>query len=219
VSPFRPAIRCVSARAASSSLATHYSPPTTHFLRPLFSYSYELLFPQLLSFHNHPHCPGVWGMFPFGSSRVTGHESRVFMSLPPLCRLQKSQLLCNQANPASFSKMLGCGGGHPERNYGRPGVGVPRKNRLVKSATYSLFFPDLFIIWLTLRLPRLALPTTHCPLFTFLLPFVFITIQIPFPATPLFSHPCKTLGGAGCSAPSHRRRLPSGHRWRRNDHR
>src|SRR6266436_5041474 len=28
---------------------------------PLFSYSYELLFPQPLSFHNHPHCPGVWG--------------------------------------------------------------------------------------------------------------------------------------------------------------
>src|SRR6266404_4484638 len=26
---------------------------------PLFSYSYELLFPQPLSFHNHPHCPGV----------------------------------------------------------------------------------------------------------------------------------------------------------------
>src|SRR5712664_1153013 len=28
---------------------------------PLFSYSYELLFPQPISFHNHPHCPGVWG--------------------------------------------------------------------------------------------------------------------------------------------------------------
>jgi hypothetical protein len=26
---------------------------------PLFSYSYELLFPQLLYFDNHPHCPGV----------------------------------------------------------------------------------------------------------------------------------------------------------------
>src|SRR5229473_1942263 len=31
---------------------------------PLFSYSYELLFPQPLSFHNHPHCRGVGG-FPF----------------------------------------------------------------------------------------------------------------------------------------------------------
>ncbi len=33
-----------------------------NFVRPLFSYSYELLFPQPLSFHNHPHCPGVWGV-------------------------------------------------------------------------------------------------------------------------------------------------------------
>src|SRR6266478_1835967 len=29
---------------------------------PLFSYSYELLFLQPISFHNHPHCPGVWGL-------------------------------------------------------------------------------------------------------------------------------------------------------------
>jgi hypothetical protein len=29
------------------------------FNRPLFSYSYELLFPQPLYFHNHPHCPRV----------------------------------------------------------------------------------------------------------------------------------------------------------------
>ncbi len=29
--------------------------------RPLFSYSYELLFRQPLFFHNHPHCPGVGG--------------------------------------------------------------------------------------------------------------------------------------------------------------
>jgi hypothetical protein len=30
-----------------------------HFAAPLFSYSYELLFPQTLCFDNHPHCPGV----------------------------------------------------------------------------------------------------------------------------------------------------------------
>src|ERR1700730_1727054 len=29
------------------------------FVAPLFSYSYELLFLQPLSFDNHPHCPGV----------------------------------------------------------------------------------------------------------------------------------------------------------------
>ena len=32
------------------------------FIRPLFSYSYELLFPQALYFDNHPHCRGVWGL-------------------------------------------------------------------------------------------------------------------------------------------------------------
>jgi hypothetical protein len=29
------------------------------FTCPLFSYSYELLFPQLFCFHNDPHCPGA----------------------------------------------------------------------------------------------------------------------------------------------------------------
>jgi hypothetical protein len=45
---------------------THYSPPTTHsvFVSPLFSYSYELLFPQPLYFDNDPHCPGGWGYKP-----------------------------------------------------------------------------------------------------------------------------------------------------------
>src|ERR1700676_3467946 len=45
---------------------THSATPRTlgviiarRFSNPLFSYSYELLFPQTLSFHNHPHCPGV----------------------------------------------------------------------------------------------------------------------------------------------------------------
>src|SRR6266481_110142 len=33
---------------------------TRSFGRPLFSYSYELLFPQAPCFHNHPHCPGVY---------------------------------------------------------------------------------------------------------------------------------------------------------------
>src|SRR5260370_17723136 len=72
-----PAIRRVSERAALSSLTTHYSLPTTH---------YSLS------------CSTVHG------SPVTSHKSRLFMRLPPLCRSQKSQLLCNQANPPSFSQ-------------------------------------------------------------------------------------------------------------------
>jgi hypothetical protein len=31
---------------------------------PLFSYSYELLSPEVLYFHNDPNCPGVWGYRP-----------------------------------------------------------------------------------------------------------------------------------------------------------
>jgi hypothetical protein len=46
--------------AMSSSLCPH---GLLHILalfsRPLFSYSYELLFPQALCFDNHPHCPRV----------------------------------------------------------------------------------------------------------------------------------------------------------------
>ena len=71
---------------------------------------------------------------PYSSRRSTPNP-RPFKSLQPLCRSQKSQLLWNQANPASFAKT--------------PGVGVPRKNRPMESATYSLFSPDLFLTWLT----------------------------------------------------------------------
>ena len=155
----------------TTHLATRHSSLATS---PLFSYSYELLFPQLLCFDNHPHCPGVWGslrsisplatrhsLLPhkplfrlpagllagnslvftsiqnprgvgvisvrfftdhrsrvtsharsvFHESQATSHKSRLFISLPPLWHPQKSQLLCNQANPDSFSKT--------------PGVGVP----------------------------------------------------------------------------------------------
>src|ERR1700686_4113001 len=35
------------------------SAANTGFARPLFSYSYELPFPEVLSFDNHPNCPGV----------------------------------------------------------------------------------------------------------------------------------------------------------------
>ncbi len=53
-------------------------------------------------------------------------NSRPLNRLQPLCRREKLQPLWNQANPASFSKMPGCGVGHPERNYGTPRVWVSR---------------------------------------------------------------------------------------------
>src|SRR5712664_3663074 len=53
-------------------------------------------------------------------------NSRPINLLQPLCRPQKSQLLWNQANPASFCKT--------------PGVGVPPQTSPLESATSSLFF-------------------------------------------------------------------------------
>jgi hypothetical protein len=43
----------------SSSARWSCASVSIQFAGPLLSYSYELLFPQLPSFHNHPHCPGV----------------------------------------------------------------------------------------------------------------------------------------------------------------
>ena len=66
------------------------------------------------------------------SSRQSSLNSRPFNLLQPLCSLQKSQLLWNQGNPASFCKT--------------PGVGVPSQIAFVESATSGLFFPALFAI-------------------------------------------------------------------------
>src|SRR5258708_11802619 len=43
----------------------------------------------------------------------------------------------------------------------------------------------------------LAPPTAHYPLPTFCPPFVFILLQIPFPATSFVSHPYKSPRGLG----------------------
>jgi hypothetical protein len=49
--------------AKMSSFTSHRSRVTNRaFARPLFSYSYELLFPQALCFDNDPHCPGWRGV-------------------------------------------------------------------------------------------------------------------------------------------------------------
>src|SRR5260370_13091086 len=79
---------------------------------PLFSHSYELLFTQPLSFHNHPHCPGVWGSlrplcsdlgalcvkaFPWRSklsgARVSGNEHRFYRYLSHAIPLALSSLI------------------------------------------------------------------------------------------------------------------------------
>jgi hypothetical protein len=59
---------------------------------------------------------GCGGYFRSVPSQVTGHKSPLFMGFPPLCRSQKSQLLCNQANPASFCKIPGVWGARYENH-------------------------------------------------------------------------------------------------------
>jgi hypothetical protein len=59
------------------------------FLIPLFSGSYKSLFPQPLSFHIYTKPRGCGGYFcpAVHESQVTGHKSRPFICLPPLCSL------------------------------------------------------------------------------------------------------------------------------------
>src|SRR5258707_11387069 len=78
-------------------LATHYPLSNLFFVSPLFSYSYELLFPQPLYFDNHPHCPEVRGTSLQSLSELCasaplprpcrGGKSIVFRHLLPLFRL------------------------------------------------------------------------------------------------------------------------------------
>jgi hypothetical protein len=61
--------------------------PVTFLPAPLFSYSYELLFPQALCFDNHPHCPGVWGwerllvFRPFSAASVSPWQIHSFHTI------------------------------------------------------------------------------------------------------------------------------------------
>ena len=92
-----------------------YSQPFD-FVGPLFSYSYELLFSQPLCFDNDLNCPGGDpSSVPFRASRPLGQsprrrKSRRMILLRTLCRSQKRQLLCNQANPHSLRKIPGVRG-------------------------------------------------------------------------------------------------------------
>src|SRR5712664_3572067 len=77
-------------------------------------------------------------------SRHSSLNSRPFNLLQPLCRRQKSQLLWNQANPASFCKT--------------PGVGVVSHSTFRRS-DLPTFRPERLSRWVT-RLPR-AKPRGH----------------------------------------------------------
>src|SRR5580692_11697323 len=86
---------------------------TFDFVRSLFSWSYELLFPQLLCFDIHLSCPEDVGRCvpqTFNLRAFKAANSIPDILLHALCRSHKSQLLCNQANPRSFNKTPGVGG-------------------------------------------------------------------------------------------------------------
>jgi hypothetical protein len=85
----------------------------SRFAGPLFSYSYELLFPQFFCFDNHLSCPGVsplctlcpisvssvLGLFPFW---LTPYFQQLAASFFSLCRFFATSFLCFQQLAASF---------------------------------------------------------------------------------------------------------------------
>jgi len=84
--------------------------------------------------------------------------------LQTLCRRQKRQLLCNQANPHSFAKTTGVGYAPKLRTCGISNLQTHRSR------------PSYNLVNATLRES----------------PFVFTVLQIPFPASSLNSHLYKT---------------------------
>jgi hypothetical protein len=92
-----------------SSLLFSYSyklpPSSARFFPPLLSWSYELLFPQLLSFHNHLRCPLVFSLLgriellhsPNQVRRVgypiAGHEPRVTGHVLLFRRAEREEIL------------------------------------------------------------------------------------------------------------------------------
>src|SRR5712664_781612 len=68
-------------------LTTHYPLSTLFFVSPLFSYSYELLFPQPLYLDNDPHCPPGVGV---QASNLSPNSVPPRRCLPRPCRGGKS---------------------------------------------------------------------------------------------------------------------------------
>jgi hypothetical protein len=104
-----------------SILFTTWKVRTSRLAHPLFSYSYELLFPQLLCFDNHLSCPAVYYPSVHCGSDLSALSVRVFplwlttyfqqlaASFFSLCRFFATSPLCFQELPASSPKMPGYG--------------------------------------------------------------------------------------------------------------
>jgi len=109
MSPFRPFLLPQRRVSPPAPLPTRHSLPTIHY--------------QLSCSAAH-------------ESQITNHKSLLFNRLPPLCRPQKSQLLCNQANPGSFTKTPGVG--YPERICGTPRTGQPQDASFVSASPFRI---------------------------------------------------------------------------------
>lgn len=85
----------------------------SRFFNPLLSSSYETPLEQPLSFHIYTKRGGVGRLSAPPTAkipRVKRTNSFIHILLRTLCRRQKTQLLCNQANPHSSCKTPGVGG-------------------------------------------------------------------------------------------------------------
>ena len=113
------------ASPACPSSSKRHSPLVT-FPRPLFSYSYELLFPEALYSDNHPHCPRVSPVLLSDSRLLRLCDLRVSVANPlfsyycallfSLCSLFHTRSFCFQSSADSFAKT--------------PRVWVPRTSRI-----------------------------------------------------------------------------------------
>ena len=157
MSPFRPSFFpspvCFRAPRSYSLLTTHYSLPT--FPRPLFSYSYKSLFPQLFYIHIHTNPRGCWGILCALSRHsftpilegalATRHFPFTFINLPPLALSLSSFPHSGPLFSIACSLFLQNtrGGGIPNASTGHPGWGVLRSGISATSGRRAQGFPPL----------------------------------------------------------------------------
>jgi hypothetical protein len=117
-------------------------------------------------------------------SPITDHNSRRLILLRTLCRREKNQLLCNQANPNSLHKTPGVG--HPGRN-----CGSSRQRFLCPAPHESQVTDHKSRLFICLQ------PLYHLFVFFSALPsFVFSHLQPLFAKHPGGGYRCELCGSA-----------------------
>ncbi len=136
-------------------------------------------------------------------SRYSSLNPRLFILLqtlfypePRRVHSQKSQLLCNQANPASFSKTPGVG--YPECLYATPGVGAPQHLRA--EPRFRRHMRHVAPLSPVASLGCAYFPSPQgctTPNLRFSLLGVYVPLWQPFPVSHLFSQPSELPGVEG----------------------